>query len=78
MMAADPHLVETDYAWELQKAMNGLRKSPKKYQIWFASVMKKCGFKQVMVDSQVFVNPELKVMMSVHVDDPLAAMEEDE
>ena len=73
MIVDDPHLAETDYVWELNKARNGLRKSPKKYQIWFASVMKKCAFKQVLVDSKVFVDPELKVMVGVHVDDLLAA-----
>ena len=44
MAKEQPELKNVDYVWELHQAMNGLRKSPKACQEWFAKVLVSVGF----------------------------------
>ena len=47
----------------LLKALYGLRKAPKAYQVWFAKEMKTMGFEQLAADSQIFVHLKLHLFM---------------
>ena len=57
--------------WKLKRAMYGLKQSPKAWQLHFASVTSKLGFRRLKSDANLYYHPELKVYLLCYVDDLL-------
>eukprot|EP00971_Amphidinium_carterae_P172665 3422656-Amphidinium_carterae.4 len=59
--------------WKLRKAMNGLGISSRLFQDHLASILRSGGFEQSAAEKCLFIHRALKVVVHVHVDDPIVA-----
>eukprot|EP00971_Amphidinium_carterae_P277600 5509589-Amphidinium_carterae.1 len=57
-----------DKVWRLRKAMNGLRVSSRLFQDHLARILR-----ESTAETCLFIHRELKVVVTVHVDDPIVA-----
>ena len=65
----DPNVI-----WEVTQALYGFRKSPKWFQDWLTEILvKRLEFVQCRTDPQVYVGRKRRVILDIHVDDPLGA-----
>eukprot|EP00971_Amphidinium_carterae_P323016 6419762-Amphidinium_carterae.1 len=62
-----------DKVWRLRKAMNGLRVSCRLFQDHLAWILRAGGFEQSTAEKCLFIHQRLKVVVTVHVDDPIVA-----
>eukprot|EP00971_Amphidinium_carterae_P151512 3003792-Amphidinium_carterae.3 len=56
--------------------MNGLRVSSRLFQDHLARILRAGGFEQSTAEKCLFIHHELKVVVTVHVDDPIVAVKE--
>eukprot|EP00971_Amphidinium_carterae_P243998 4845157-Amphidinium_carterae.1 len=73
-MEAPPEAgLRSDQCWRLRRAMNGLRVSSRLFQDHLAKILRTGGFEQSKAEKCLFMHRALKVMVTVHVDDPIVA-----
>ena len=61
------------YLWRLNKAMNGLKQSPRLWQEYYASVMKLLGFRYCKSDPNPYCHSSKQLYVLAYVDDLLIA-----
>ena len=65
--------IEDGWVWKLNKALNGLRRSPLDFQDFIAGVLtREMGFTRLTMDAMVFKHSSRDLVVDIHVDDPIA------
>ena len=60
------------FVWKLKKSMNGIRRASQNFQDFICEVLvEKMGFKRCKTDGSIFVHPNGKCFVGIHVDDYL-------
>ena len=59
----------TNKVWKLKKPLYGLKQAPRQWNKKLSSVLHEMGFKQADNDAALFVNPAVKALIFVWVDD---------
>eukprot|EP00971_Amphidinium_carterae_P086194 1705375-Amphidinium_carterae.2 len=62
-----------DKVWRLRKAMNGLRVSSRPFQDHLARILRAGRFEQSAAEKCLFIHREMRVVVTVHLDDPIVA-----
>eukprot|EP00971_Amphidinium_carterae_P236060 4685016-Amphidinium_carterae.1 len=65
--------LRSDQCWRLRNAMNRIRVSSRFFQDHLASILRAGGFEQSATEMCLFTHRKLKVVVTVHVDDPIVA-----
>eukprot|EP00971_Amphidinium_carterae_P348553 6490556-Amphidinium_carterae.3 len=65
--------LRSDQCWRLRKAMNGLRVSSRLFQDHLAKILRAGGFEQSTAEKCLFTHRTIRVVVTVHVDDPIVA-----
>lgn len=61
--------IDEEYYWVLQKALYGLRRSPRAWQNWFASQLATLGFHRCRADPQLYHRRRDGALIVTHADD---------
>ncbi|CAE8605354.1 unnamed protein product [Polarella glacialis] len=64
-----PPGMDDDHYWVLQKALYGLRRSPRLWQNWFASQLATVGFCRCRADPQLYYRRSDDALIVTHADD---------